>query len=188
MTKPSTKDKILNAAADLMESKGLAAVTQNAVAKIIGISQGQLTYHFPKRIDLIMSATDLAVNRVAEFIFKAIDLENPSNEKKVNELLWNLIENHSRCRVLLGLLSESETNPEVKEKFQRQYDQARMLIAYTLKAEPEDYQVTKAYALLLGYGILSYVKGQNDKKLKEDFMQTMAEFKKQKSSKRTKND
>jgi len=49
----STKKKILNASRKLLNQQGLAAVSQRTIATHLGISPGNLTYHFKKRSDII---------------------------------------------------------------------------------------------------------------------------------------
>ncbi|MGM0588589.1 MAG: TetR/AcrR family transcriptional regulator [Bacteroidota bacterium] len=49
----STKEKILNAALRLFNDQGLAEVTLRQIAMEVGISQGNLNYHFKKRQDII---------------------------------------------------------------------------------------------------------------------------------------
>ena len=50
----STPDRILEAARILFNSKGYAATSLNEIAASIGISQGNLTYHFPSKSDLAL--------------------------------------------------------------------------------------------------------------------------------------
>lgn len=49
----STKKKILEASRKLLNQQGLAAVSQRTIATHLGISPGNLTYHFKKRSDII---------------------------------------------------------------------------------------------------------------------------------------
>lgn len=48
-----TKEKILDASLRLFNEKGLAEVTLRQIAMEVGISQGNLNYHFKKRQDII---------------------------------------------------------------------------------------------------------------------------------------
>ena len=48
-----TKEKILSAALRLFNEYGLDAVTLRQIASEIGISQGNLNYHFPKKEDIV---------------------------------------------------------------------------------------------------------------------------------------
>lgn len=59
-----TKDKILAKALELFNAEGHEAVTTRQIAQAMGISQGNLCYHFPQKKDLIMG---LYQQLVAEF-------------------------------------------------------------------------------------------------------------------------
>lgn len=49
----NTKDKIIGTARYLFNAKGLSNVTLRTIAQKMGISQGNLNYHFKKREDII---------------------------------------------------------------------------------------------------------------------------------------
>ena len=49
----TTRERILEAARRLFNQKGYAATTVAEIAASIGISQGNLTYHFPTKRDLV---------------------------------------------------------------------------------------------------------------------------------------
>ena len=51
-TRTSTPDRILEAARTLFNSKGYASTSLSEIAASVGISQGNLTYHFPSKSDL----------------------------------------------------------------------------------------------------------------------------------------
>lgn len=50
----STKERILEAARSLFNSRGYAATSLSEIATSVGISQGNLTYHFPSKSDLVV--------------------------------------------------------------------------------------------------------------------------------------
>lgn len=50
----ATPDRILEASRRLFNEKGYAATTQPEIAAAVGISQGNLTYHFPAKRDLVV--------------------------------------------------------------------------------------------------------------------------------------
>jgi len=49
----ATKKKILISSRELLNKKGLSAVSQRTIAEYLKISPGNLTYHFKKRSDII---------------------------------------------------------------------------------------------------------------------------------------
>jgi AcrR family transcriptional regulator len=53
-TQPSTPDRIIAAGRRLLNAKGYAATSLTEIAAEVGISQGNLSYHFPTKKDLAM--------------------------------------------------------------------------------------------------------------------------------------
>ncbi len=51
--KKNTREKIVDTALDLFNNKGLSQITLRTIAKEMGISQGNLNYHYKKRDDII---------------------------------------------------------------------------------------------------------------------------------------
>lgn len=54
-----TKEEIILNAVDLFNKYGITAVSTRDIADACGISLGNLTYHFPKKKDLILAAVDM---------------------------------------------------------------------------------------------------------------------------------
>lgn len=50
-----TKQKIINETIQLFNQQGFSNVTTDTIAKTVGISLGNLTYHFPKKDDLVVT-------------------------------------------------------------------------------------------------------------------------------------
>jgi len=65
-TRTSTPDKILEASRRLFNTKGYAATSLSEIAAAIGISQGNLTYHFPAKSDLAARIDAEARQRLRE--------------------------------------------------------------------------------------------------------------------------
>jgi AcrR family transcriptional regulator len=51
----SVRQRILNAALDIVEQEGVEALTQPRVAKAAGVRQSHLTYYFPRKADLFVA-------------------------------------------------------------------------------------------------------------------------------------
>ena len=54
----STADRIADAALRLFNQKGYASTTLTEIAGEVGISQGNLTYHFPTKLDLALHLSE----------------------------------------------------------------------------------------------------------------------------------
>ena len=163
-----TKDKIILCALELLEKSGIQAVTQPAVAKLASITQGQLTYHFPKRTDLILALSEVALTQVADFIFNQKIDNSQKKEEKIRSLIWSIIIDHARVRALLGLVTEADSNEEVRQKLFDQEEKVRTVIGFAMGVEPSDPLVTTTHATLLGFSMISFLK--RDANLYKDFV------------------
>lgn len=79
-----TKQKILNAALEVLMESGFPALTQTRIAEVAGVSQGNLTYHFPTRTDLLKAVVEETKARMTAI--RAAELEAGS-------LSWASLEN-----------------------------------------------------------------------------------------------
>ena len=58
MNATPTRRRILDAALELFNRNGYAATSQAEIAAAAGIRQGNLTYHFPAKLDLVVALRD----------------------------------------------------------------------------------------------------------------------------------
>jgi AcrR family transcriptional regulator len=164
----STKQKILSAALQILEGKGIQQLSQLAVAKEVGISQGQLTYHFKKKTDLVLASAQLLLER-----FLQAYLQNPGSS--FLPILLEFIKLKSRARAMFGLILEADTNSELKEKLLEQGKKNREIIAQAIGKKSDHPKVTHIHASLIGYGVLFFLvddKAQRAK-LELDFFDSM---------------
>tara|TARA_B100000809_G_scaffold159385_1_gene156746 strand:+ start:2454 stop:3080 length:627 start_codon:yes stop_codon:yes gene_type:complete len=80
----NTKDVILKTALYLFNTHGLAKITLRSIAKEMGISQGNLNYHFKKREDIIETLYFQLVKNIDDSISNTKKLES------VLELVFNI--------------------------------------------------------------------------------------------------
>ncbi|NMM47362.1 TetR/AcrR family transcriptional regulator [Marinigracilibium pacificum] len=50
----TTKNRILNKALELFNEKGISSISSKAIAEALGISYGNLCYHFPRKDDIVL--------------------------------------------------------------------------------------------------------------------------------------
>jgi len=67
----NTKETILNTALELFNTNGLSKVTLRTIANTMGISQGNLNYHFKKRDDIIDELYFQLVGQIDENMLKS---------------------------------------------------------------------------------------------------------------------
>lgn len=152
-----TKEKILQAARQVLESDGIKGLSQTTVAKQVGISQGQLTYHFKKRSDLILALTETTLDEIAEFIWaKSPGLADGTLDAVLAPLI-SLIKSKNRIRALLGLVIEADDSDEIRRQLINRADKVRSLIAIALEQPEDSADVTLVHALILGYSLMFFV-------------------------------
>ena len=66
MARPRTADQILEAARRRFNEKGYTATTLAEIAAAVEISQGNLTYHFPTKRDLVTRIQQVVAERIGE--------------------------------------------------------------------------------------------------------------------------
>lgn len=71
-----TKEKILNVSLALFNQEGLPNVTLRKIANYMGISQGNLNYHYKKRVDLIEALYFRFADAVDEKLQEIIERDN----------------------------------------------------------------------------------------------------------------
>jgi len=147
------RDKILDAAVELLREQGGAGLSQPRVAKRAGIPQGHLTYYFPRKADLLAAVArrfhDEIQREIAVLGMKA--LSGGASPAAVGvELLERLVRDDGRSRTLLGLLFASEDDPELRRSLQGIVDESRPALAFLLGVEPDDPTIDLALAVSWG--------------------------------------
>lgn len=72
----NTKEKILQTALELFNAHGMAKVTLRTIANKMGISQGNLNYHFKKREDIVEALYFQIVESINHTVTNSMTSEN----------------------------------------------------------------------------------------------------------------
>lgn len=127
----STKEKIVQTAIKIFNEKGFKNATSRDLAEAMGISRGNLSYHYKSKADLIMD--------VYKHIFEANEISLlPSGLvglSHFNEVFKLLIDFQDRYRFFfLDIIEILRDYPEIgtlyRERAQRRMAQGRALINY----------------------------------------------------------
>lgn len=121
-----TRDKILIAARERFNEKGISEVTLRHVSDSVGISYGNLCYHFPKKNDLILALYHDMQQQLSEEVQK-LQSEILGFDFMVHSLR-TMLETYDQYRfVWLDLPMLIRKFPEVRDHARTQY-QIRLLI------------------------------------------------------------
>jgi len=111
-----TKQKILNAALDVLVEHGFQALTQTRVAEAARVSQGNLTYHFPTRTDLLKAVVEeskvrMSAIRVAELEAGTISWAS------LEDFMMSLPLSKTMPHLMLALTVAKDEDPSLAEWF-----------------------------------------------------------------------
>ena len=121
----STKERILNTAVDLFNSKGFVNVTMRNLADELGISLGNLTYHFKKKEDL-MEAIHEQIDEERNVLLESVQMI-PSIAN-IHQQMVPLLQLYERYRFLQqDILEINRGYPQLAEK---KKDQIRNQVKY----------------------------------------------------------
>lgn len=109
----SVKESILNAGIALLESKGIAALTQPQVASAAGIKQSHLTYYFPTRTDLLTAIADRWVTQAMDALSVRVG-EKPAFATLAGSLAETMIKGEP-ARGIIGLIVAADAEPRIRE-------------------------------------------------------------------------
>jgi AcrR family transcriptional regulator len=167
MAKTQIREKILSTAVKLLGDCGIRKLAQPLIAKTAGVPQGHITYYFPTRSDLLIAVADRSLEAVAQTIIKGASKLGLKPRESI-KLVAPLIKDASRTRMLVGLLVESDENPDLRKKLQEQTELGHSLIGMALGKAPDSPEVEVVHAALLGMGLNFYLDDAKDAKEKVD--------------------
>jgi AcrR family transcriptional regulator len=138
--KKSTKENILETALMLFNKNGVEAVTVRHIAQEIGISHGNLCYHFPRKEDIIFTL----YNQVVEGMSAQVALWKP-DEIRLSMILGALHESYALQYkykfLMVDFVNIMRRIPEIREHFRQIFEMRKQQFAFAL-------------ALLHGQGVL----------------------------------
>lgn len=104
----SIRQRLLEAALDIVEKQGVNALTQPRVAKLAGVRQSHLTYYFPKKADLFVALLQASHERAAD-----APIEQQSFDEAMRSLR-TLFFDAQRMRFFLGIVMEAEESSTLR--------------------------------------------------------------------------
>lgn len=145
----------MDAAVQLLRTRGVKALGQPQVARMAGVKQGHLTYYFPRKADLLAAVSERLTGEVAERMLLAT--QGSPGAPRVLEAIAQLAQDHERSRSLLGLVVESQDDPALRKRLITQTDNMATGLAYALGRPPSDADVELALATLCGVALFELI-------------------------------
>jgi len=117
-----TKEKILETARMLFNKHGISAISSKSIAEEMGISYGNLCYHFPKKDDIILQLY-LNMQKNVDQQFKSIKEEVINLEFMLSRLKILFEEIYKYKFIYLGITKVVRHFDHIKKHAQDQFDQ-----------------------------------------------------------------
>jgi len=115
------RQKIMDAAMNIIGEQGVDKITLAQIAKASGLSKGTLYYYYASKNDLIFDIADFHMDRISTELFTMIENEaSPSWESLLTAFFEILLTSEARSRLHLYLMREAVSgNTSLKERFQK---------------------------------------------------------------------
>lgn len=156
----STKERILRAAMQVIVDGGIPAFTQQAVAQAAGMKQGNLTYHFPTKDDLLEGMSALLAEDYASLIYEMVEsirvaVLRGETIDPLEEIVSQLLDDSltaNTAHLFNALWSLANHSPEVAKNLFRLYDRAveALMDALGVPHDTSAGQDFRAHLYLLG--------------------------------------
>lgn len=155
------KDKILDAAVQLLVEQGAAALTQPKIAAAAGVRQSHLTYYFPKRNDLLLAIT---LHWGKLHMAAAAQRMEPGTVTlaQLTQFIGDRVVDAGRVRIILSLMVASEEDPRIKESLASFIETERQATGTMLSVVglPHDERLRAVvHATLVGFAVLNLARG-----------------------------
>ncbi|HET8692630.1 MAG TPA: TetR/AcrR family transcriptional regulator [Steroidobacteraceae bacterium] len=113
---PSTRDRILAAARQIVEREGAGALTYEGLVQASGITRGGITYHFPTKEALLRGLLDDDFRQWddAEAALTPTDCD-PETAKLLGFIRTLTAQDESHRRFLCGMLSAATLDPSLMD-------------------------------------------------------------------------
>lgn len=153
----NARERILDAAVDVLESSGLRKLAQPHIAKVAGVAQGHLTYYFPKKSDLVSALVGRFIDLLKEDLphnlregaLERVDLMRA----RALRMAFRVVKNRARMRMLLGLIVTAEDDPAVRKTLAENLELVQSLVAKFLGKSASDPDAEIVLAMLWGVGV-----------------------------------
>jgi AcrR family transcriptional regulator len=141
----SVRQRILNAALDIVEQEGVEALTQPRVARTAGVRQSHLTYYFPRKADLFVAFLQAAHERAERG-----DADSASQD--MLEALKHLMFG-GRMRIFLAVVLGASQEEELRPILAAHARALTVRVAAYFDREPDDPAVVGFIDRLRGLGL-----------------------------------
>jgi AcrR family transcriptional regulator len=150
------RDRILDAALNLLAQSGAQELTQPRVARAAGVRQSHLTYYFPTRDELLQAVAYRSIDALAVSLLHAAQ-RGRLGPDALARALARAITDKRRTRTLLALVGTADRDPAVRRRLSRFIREVRARLAFVIAtaegpADPDS--IAFLHNLVVGAAVL----------------------------------
>jgi AcrR family transcriptional regulator len=154
------RERLLEAALKLLAESGAHELTQPKVAKAAGVRQSHLTYYFPTRGELLQEVARYSIEKLAGQLAHGKPGAMP-------DAIAAGAADKRRSRVLLGLVTAADRDPEIKKRMRKFVGELRtrmtpVLDAGGLETDPES--IAFFHCTIIGCAVLQLARDNAESK------------------------
>ncbi|MDM0070546.1 TetR family transcriptional regulator [Variovorax sp. J31P207] len=162
------RQALIDAGLQILREEGLAGFTQPKVAARVGLRQGNLTYYFPTRSDLLCAVARAAVDgQLAAADALVRTTTGVGGTEKAIATLGALVTRHETTRVLVSLAQAADQEPAVRTLFNELADglmQRLGELMTKLGIETSPARLDLVHSLLVGLAVVDLATGRRNNK------------------------
>ena len=121
-----TRERILDAAVEVLSDVGYGHFSVQKVARRAGVYQGNITYYWPRRRDLVLALALRVVEEYRRICLASLGPDGASSAERAEAVVRAMVEEAVRpelVRILPELWSMANTDPEIARAVIRAHDE-----------------------------------------------------------------
>ncbi|HET7041737.1 MAG TPA: TetR/AcrR family transcriptional regulator, partial [Gemmatimonadales bacterium] len=150
--RPDVRDRILDAALQVLRTEGCRHFTQPKVAAQAKVRQSHVTYYFPTRAELLKATADRVLDGLTARIAEAAGTVKDWVSGPLLEMLARQMVQSDHMRMFLAMIVEADRDPEVRALVVHSSERVRTAIARALGGPDADRKARVIQTTLWGLG------------------------------------
>lgn len=150
-----TRERILDAAVEVLGEVGYGHFSVQKVARRAGVYQGNITYYWPRRRDLVLALALQVIGEYRSTCLAALDGATASDAGRAEAVVRAMVDEAvqpARVRILPELWSMANTDPEIARAVIRSHDDVLEAMLDALGVDRTDRAGSAAHQVLLLVG------------------------------------
>jgi AcrR family transcriptional regulator len=156
-TSVGVRERILDAAFNILAESGLQHLTQVQTAARAGVRQSHLTYYFPTRDDLLEAVTARAIDGIASALRRVLVDDTRSSRVQLLERLAHAVTPAAHMRMFVAMIVEADGDAAVRRVMRDGTDSMEAALAEALGGDHARERARLVLAAVWGLGLYQFL-------------------------------